>query len=284
LPKKSVIFLESSENIGGQELQILQQMHELNRLGWKTELLCTSSSRIMQYALSEGLNVSSTSFRNALDIFSIYKIIRKILTNKAIVLICHSGHDAINAALASRVVGCFTRRPTVIRMRTYQPGTPSSFSYNYLFDHTYTPSSFLRNRLLENLNIKSSKVSVLYPGINFDQLSCASEELPKNLMDWLSGHPGPVICQCAMLRNEKGHAVVLQALPAVLKDHPNLRYVIAGDGPALSNLKDLVCKLNLIEHVYFAGMVQPISALLKISTLAVMPSLKEPLGMFQIES
>jgi glycosyltransferase involved in cell wall biosynthesis len=87
-----------------------------------------------------------------------------------------------------------------------------------------------------------------------------------------------------MLRNEKGHAVVLQALPAVLKDHPNLRYVIAGDGPALSNLKDLVCKLNLIEHVYFAGMVQPISALLKISTLAVMPSLKEPLGMFQIES
>lgn len=281
---KSVIFLESSENIGGQELQLLQQMHELNRRGWRTELLCKPSSKIMKFAVTEDLNVCPISFRNALDIFSIYKIIRRILTMKAIALVCHSSHDAINAALASKFLGWFRQRPSIIRMRTYQPGIPSSFSYNHLFDHTYTPSYFLRNRLLENSIINPSKVSVLYPGINFDQLGGAPKELPNNLLHWLISHPGPVICQCAMLRNEKGHAVILQALPKVLKEYPTLRYVIAGDGPALANLKELVNKLNLIEHVYFAGMVKPISALLKISTLAVMPSLKEPLGIFQLES
>jgi glycosyltransferase involved in cell wall biosynthesis len=60
--------------------------------------------------------------------------------------------------------------------------------------------------------------------------------------------------------------------------------VIAGEGGAKAELQGLVSELGIEENIYFVGMVQPISALLKISSLAVLPSLMEPLGMFQIES
>jgi glycosyltransferase involved in cell wall biosynthesis len=280
----TVLFLESSKNIGGQELQLLQQMQELNQLGWTTKLLCKPQARIHDFAISQGLDVQGLGFRNALHIPSIIAVIKIIRKLKPIALICHSGHDAIVGAIAARVIGLFQARPQIIRMRTYQPGLPSSFTYNYLFDKTYTPSEHLREKLLKNKNIQPLKVDVLYPGINFAKLDEASGTLSRNLLDWLKDHPGPIISHGAMLRGEKGHATILKALPQIIQKFPDVRYVIAGEGGAKAELQDLVVELGIQENVYFAGMVQPISALLKISNLAVLPSLMEPLGMFQIES
>ena len=280
----TVLFLESSKNIGGQELQLLQQMQELNRLGWATKLLCKSQARIHNFAISKGLDVQALGFRNALHIPSIIEVMKAIRSFKPNALICHSGHDAVIGAIAAKLLGLFQSRPRVIRMRTYQPGMPSSFTYNYLFDKTYTPSEHLRNRMLENKKIQESKVGILYPGIDFKKLDEASGNLSQDLLEWIKTHPGPVISHGAMLRGEKGHATILHALPQVIQKFPYLRYVIAGEGGAKEELLSLVAKLGLAEHVYFAGMVQPIAALLKMSDLAILPSLMEPLGMFQIES
>ncbi|QWD80063.1 glycosyltransferase family 4 protein [Polynucleobacter sp. MWH-Spelu-300-X4] len=284
LDSKTVLFLESSKNIGGQELQLLQQMQELNNLGWKTKLLCRPQARIHDFAIAQGIDVQAVGFRNALHIPSIRLVIQTIYLLKPTALICHSGHDAVIAAIAAKLIGLFQVRPQVIRMRTYQPGMPSSFPYNWLFDKTYTPSEHLREKILKNKKINQSKIGVLYPGINFQKLDEATGRLNPDLLIWLDEHPGPIISHGAMLRGEKGHATILQALPKILQKFPEVRYVIAGEGGAKEELQSLVEKLHLHEHVYFAGMVQPISALLKISTLAILPSLMEPLGMFQIES
>ena len=281
---KTVLFLESSKNIGGQELQLLQQMQELNRLGWVTKLLCKPQARIHDFALSKGLDVQALGLRNALHVPSIIQVIKNIHTLKPSALVCHSGHDAVIGAVAAKIVRLFHDRPRVIRMRTYQPGTPSSFTYNYLFDKTYTPSEYLRKRILENKKIQESKVGVLYPGIDFKKLDDAAGNLSQDLLEWVKSHPGPIIAHGAMLRGEKGHATILHALPQVIQKFPDLRYVVAGEGGAKEDLLNLVTKLGLGEHVYFAGMVQPIAALIKMSDLAILPSLMEPLGMFQIES
>ncbi len=280
----TILFLESSNNIGGQELQLLQQMQELNHLGCKTKLLCKPQVRIHDFAISKGLDVQALSFRNALHVPSIIKVIKNIYALNPSALICHSGHDAVVGAIAARIVGLFYARPRIIRMRTYQPCIPSSFTYNYLFDQTYTPSEYLRKKILNNKKIKSSKVGVLYPGINFKILDETYGELSQGLMDWFKNQSGPIISHGAMLRGEKGHAVIINALPQVIERFPDLRYVIAGEGSIKQELLSLVRKLGLDEHVYFAGMVQPIATLLRITDLAILPSLMEPLGMFQIES
>ncbi len=282
--QRTVFFLESSKNIGGQELQLLQQMREFNQLGYQTKLLCKAHSRIGDFARSQGLDVGVIPFRNALHIPSILQVIKQIIKLKPNVLICHSGHDAVIGSLAAKLVGLWCSRPKIIRMRTYQPGTPSSFPYNYLFDKTYTPSEHLRKKILSNQHIKTDRVEVLYPGIDFSTLDDAFSPLPDNLSHWLSDHPGPIVCHGAMLRGEKGHEIILKALPQVIKHVPELRYVIAGEGPEKELLTKLVQELRLENHVYFTGMVSPIAPLLRMSTLAVLPSLMEPLGMFQIES
>jgi phosphatidylinositol alpha-1,6-mannosyltransferase len=60
-----------------------------------------------------------------------------------------------------------------------------------------------------------------------------------------------------MLSSEsyKGHDVILQALPSVLKRVPNLIYVIVGEGDDRSRIQALAQKLGLGSHVMFTGSV-----------------------------
>lgn len=280
-----IFFLESSRNLGGQELQLIQQMICLMNMGIGAKLICQTNSPIGNLAKLSGLNVVTTSLKKGLDLIGIYDVLKNAYQDSPTSLIVHSGHDSLIGGLAAKVSSLMMRDIQVIRMRTYQPNNKkaSSVQYNYLFNATYTPSAFLRSKILENRRIKPKKIAVLYPGINFNLLD-QNQNAPDFLLNWLSSRPGPILSHGAMLRGEKGHQIILQALPEILKSFPDVRYVIAGDGPQLELLKKIVHDKHLEEHVFFAGLIQPISSLLKISTLALMPSLREPLGMFQIES
>jgi glycosyltransferase involved in cell wall biosynthesis len=281
-----VFFTESSKNIGGQELQLLQQMEELKKLGYLPRLYCKRNSRVHAYAIARGLDVKPLMLRNALDIFSMFSLARDLLKNKPHCVFCHSGHDSIISAVVVRLLRAVIRINTkILRVRTYQPGTPSPFPYQHLFDQTYCPSQHIALKILKNPRISPEKISVLYPGIDFGKLDAEKNAtLPIEVNQWLSEHPGPRLLHGAMLRGEKGHECIIQAMPQIIAKHPQVRYIIAGEGSDLPKLKSLVVDLGLVEHVFFAGMIDSMAPLIKQCDIALLPSLMEPLGMFQIET
>jgi glycosyltransferase involved in cell wall biosynthesis len=282
---KLIIFSESSMNIGGQELQALQQMCSLSQAGFQTLLLCKPRSAIAKRAKDDGVAFQEIRFRNAFHLPSFRKVIRIIRDKKPSILICHGSHDALICALAAKWATFFYSQQTAIfRIKTFQHGYPLSFSYNHLFTATLTPSTYLRSKFLINPAIDSRKIKVLYPGIDFSRLAKNDDPLPMHLQEWLAGHPGPIIAHAAILRGEKGHSILLQALFEVKKTHPDIRYVIAGDGQEKPLLERMIGWLGLEENVFLAGILQNIAPLLKVSDIAVLPSLSEPLGMFQIEA
>lgn len=281
---RAALFMESSKNIGGQELQLLQQMQSLNARGWKTRLICKPNSRIRDIAIEKGLDVECARLRNALHFPSICFVRRQLQSLSPQALIVHSGHDAIIGALAAHSLG--GKRPTIVRMRTYYTSKPGAFPYNYLFDHTFACSAYLRDQILSNGKINPSRVSVLYPGIDFSKLEISTDNsgIPEHVAEWLNSHPGPVMLHGAMLRPEKGHLSILNAMPLILEKYPDLRYVIAGEGGQHKILEDKIAALGLHANVLLAGMINPIAPILHRSNMAILPSLAEPFGMFQIEA
>ncbi len=280
-----IIFTDSSLNIGGQELQALQQMRSLSQAGFETLLLCKPRSAIAKRAKDAGLAVQEIRFRNAFHLPSLMKVIRIIRDKQPRALICHGTHDALICALAAKWTALLYSQTTAIfRIKTFQHGYPLSFAYNHLFTATLTPSAYLRSKFLANPAIDSKKIKVLYPGIDFSRLAKNDDPLPIHLQEWLTSHPGPVIAHGAILRGEKGHSILLQALSEVKKTHPNIRYVIAGEGQDKPLLECMIRELGLEENVFLTGLLQNIAPLLKLSDIAVLPSLVEPLGMFQIEA
>jgi len=284
--KPSIVFTESSLNLGGQEFQILHQIQSLNALGYQTILCCKKNSQIDKLAKKYNLVKVNIRFRNAIDFISIIKLYRILNLYNPLAIMMHSGHDSNIGAITANLHNLFSNKKIkIIRMKTYLAGYPKSFSYNYLFDMTYTPSISLRNQLLINSKINSKKIQVLYPGVDLKKLDEASAiPLNKDLAKWLVNHPGPVISHCAMLRGEKGHQFFIDAFSKVVRDFPTARYVIAGEGPERTAIENQIKELGLEENIYMAGLVYPNVSLLKISTLAVLPSIKEPLGLFQIEA
>ena len=280
-----VFFTESSMNIGGQELQAIQQIGSLNLHGYKTILLCKPLSQIGALAKVRGIEVVELAFRNAFHFKSILRVRELFLQYEPKVILSHGSRDAYISLLGLILTPAVIRKKILLyRVKTFQHGIPIAFAYNYLFSKTLTPSIYLKNKFLENTSIKPEKIDVLYPGINFESLDAVDSTLPDEVLEWLNSHPGPVISHGAILRGEKGHLTILRALVLVKQSFPNVRYLIAGEGQDRPILEAEIIALGLSENVFLTGILRQIAPLIRMSDVAVLPSLIEPLGMFQIES
>jgi len=142
----------------------------------------------------------------------------------------------------------------------------------------------MKLKYTQNSAIKASRIEVLYPGIDFQKLESSSGKLSGELACWIDNSTGSIITQIAMLRGEKGHEVMLNAMVLTKQKVPNIRYLIVGDGPNRQLLENLVAELDLLQHVFFTGYLKSIKPILEISTIVIQPSIYEPLGMAQIEA
>jgi phosphatidylinositol alpha-1,6-mannosyltransferase len=84
----------------------------------------------------------------------------------------------------------------------------------------------------------------------------------------------PTLLSVARLVEWKGQDTVLRALPQLLSEVPDAKYLIVGDGPFRSDLERLVRELGLEEHVAFAGHVpeQELPSYYRAGDVLVVPS------------
>lgn len=85
---------------------------------------------------------------------------------------------------------------------------------------------------------------------------------------------------------EKNIQAVLAALPAVLEENPDVKLVMAGDGPYLSDLKAQAKRLNITDAVIFTGMIAPSETALyyKAADFFISASTSETQGLTYLES
>ena len=85
---------------------------------------------------------------------------------------------------------------------------------------------------------------------------------------------------------EKNIQAVLAALPAVLEENPDVKLVVAGDGPYLSDLKAQAKRLGITDAVVFTGMIAPSETALyyKAADFFISASTSETQGLTYLES
>ena len=171
--------------------------------------------------------------------------------------------------------------PTVAAIHTAFPA--SSQSADSLTHRILAASSFVtansRAMLLHATAIApeiETRSSVIYNGV----------PRPRHEASALPFHP-PVIACIARLVEKKGVDVALRALALVKDRFPEVRMIVAGDGPERQKLEALARDLCPGDSVTFTGWVQPaaIPELIDSATLLVVPSrTTEPFGMVAVEA
>ena len=96
----------------------------------------------------------------------------------------------------------------------------------------------------------------------------------------------PTLVTVAHLAARKRHADVLDAIALLTPTHPDLRYVIVGDGPERAALEARTRQHDLQNRVTFTGALPPDDARARAqnASLFVMPSVDEAFGVAYIEA
>jgi teichuronic acid biosynthesis glycosyltransferase TuaC len=96
--------------------------------------------------------------------------------------------------------------------------------------------------------------------------------------------PGaPTILTVAHLVARKRHADVLRALWLLRDDHPDLRWLVIGDGPERPALERMAEELDLAHRVDFKGELPP-AEVRQAATVFALPSVDEAFGVAYIEA
>ena len=84
---------------------------------------------------------------------------------------------------------------------------------------------------------------------------------------------------------EKGIQVLLDAVPKIIQNYNDVKFVIAGRGPCLDELKAQADRLGISNRIYFTGYLNDvqITKMYKAIDVAVFPSLYEPFGIVALE-
>lgn len=101
--------------------------------------------------------------------------------------------------------------------------------------------------------------------------------------EWNVGD-APVLLMVARFAEQKGHALLLDALPAVLARHPDAVVLLAGDGPLLTRIARDVARRGLAGTVRMLGPRSDVPDLMAVADLLVLPSAFEGLPLVALEA
>ena len=138
---------------------------------------------------------------------------------------------------------------------------PQTTRYRTLFNYLLRAADIVfansgtTERILLDLEIDKTRVEVIYPSASND-----IGRLDNSLMDSIRDKHGLVGRKCILtvgrLVERKGHDIVLQAMPQILRAVPDAHYVIVGKGESESRLRSLVQQLDIESRVTFVGFVE----------------------------
>jgi teichuronic acid biosynthesis glycosyltransferase TuaC len=96
----------------------------------------------------------------------------------------------------------------------------------------------------------------------------------------------PTLVTVGHLVARKRHADVVEALARLAPQHPQLRYVVVGNGPEREPLRALAAARGVADRLDFAGQLPPAEARARAAQadLLVMPSVDEAFGVAYVEA
>jgi len=206
--------------------------------------------------------------KNALSpsaILAIFKVIKKYNVD---IINTHSSKDSWLTSIAGRIA----KKP-IIRTRHVSIGVKrnffSEFVYKPLCDKIMTTGETLKQTLTEVNNIPAEKIVSIPTGIDCEKFK-KTEPDPRIREEFSINENDLVVGTIGFIRSEKGHKYLLEAIPLILKEVPNTKFLIVGREPMGSMITDMVKNSNL--PVTITGFREDVVKVASVIDIVVQPS------------
>jgi glycogen(starch) synthase len=145
-------------------------------------------------------------------------------------------------------------------------------------------SYYMRGHVADIFDIDERRIAVIPNGIDPSELQPAGD-LRALRLQFAEPHEKLVLF-VGRLVYEKGFQLALEALPGVIDQVENVRFLVAGSGTHEDELKAQAQRLGLSEYGRFLGWIgdDVLHSLYRIADLCVVPSIYEPFGLVALEA
>jgi glycosyltransferase involved in cell wall biosynthesis len=266
LPRRSILHTEASTGFGGQEIRILAEARWLLEHGWHVVVAGQPGSPLLREAETDRIPVAAIRMRHAFDARAVVEF-RRLLRERGIdVVHTHSSVDSWLATLAARSLG----RPVVRSRHVSIPVRRRRALVYRLADRVITSGEAIKE-ILRGVGVPESRVVSIPAGIDVSRfhpdVSGASVRRELRL-------PGPVVGLVANLRSSKGHRFFVDAAVEVLREVPEARFLIVGDGVAHEPIRRHIEEMGLEKQVLMTGFRRDIPEVMAALDVLVLPSVK----------
>lgn len=153
-----------------------------------------------------------------------------------------------------------------------------------LISGVIVPSNSLKCQLLAHGYLTADDIEVVPIGIEDIPGAQRTESAKQKLQERLALPPDSLVAvTVGRFVDQKGHSYLIASLPHIVSHHPNLRFLLLGDGPLRDALQRQANDLGVAEKVIFGGMRDDVAGILAGCDVMIHPSVEEPFGIAILE-
>jgi glycosyltransferase involved in cell wall biosynthesis len=275
-----ILHLEAGRHLYGGALQVLYLLEGLKARGCRNVLVCPCGSAIATQALSVADRVHAIPLRRDIDPLFPFRL-KAILAREQPDLL--HVHSRLGADLWGGVVARQLGLRCVLSRRNDNPEPPWFARWKYaLYDRVVAISEGIRQVLVHE-GVPESRVACVRSAVDpgrYD-LPCDCRWFESEFALPPQAQPVGMIAQ---LIERKGHRYLLQAVPAVARRFPAVRFLLFGRGPMERQLRRACQAAGLGGHVQLAGFRTDLPRLLPCLHAVVHPALMEGLGVSLLQA
>ena len=274
------LHIDTARTWRGGQNQVLMTVNGLRAIGHRAALVAHPDGELRRRA-AEGLELIPIAPRTEMDLTAAWRLLRVVRRLSPDVIHAHDAHGLAMAALALSL-GTGARagvaEPALVAARRvdfHLRGNSLSRWKHRQVDCYIAASEAIRQMLLAD-GVPEDRTVTVHEGIDVEHVQAAP---PVNVHEtfWLP-HQAPVVGNVAALVPHKGQRHLIEAAHLVVRDIPDVRFIILGEGELREQLERQVREHHLEKHVLLPGFRIDVLGCIKGFDLFAMSSVTEGLG------
>lgn len=270
------LHIDTARSWRGGQSQVKYTVLGLRQRGDRAVLVAHPEGELLK-RMSEGLDLVPLAPRHEVDLAAAWRLSRVLKQFSPDVIQAHDPHALAMAATALAILSSRRRPPLVATRRVDFHIARNSFSrWKYGQVDCFVAVTDAIADMLAGDGIPRRKIAVVNEGVDVERIV----HLPAADVHAECYLPvgAPVVGNVAALVPHKGQHYLIEAAALVVREVPDVRFVILGDGELREQLEREIRHKHLERHVFLAGFRSNALELIKSFDVFVMSSVTEGLG------
>jgi glycosyltransferase involved in cell wall biosynthesis len=245
------LHIDTGRAWGGGQHQVMQTVVGLRALGQRAVLVARPDGELLK-RMREGMDLVPLAPQHDVDLAAAWRLSRVVKQMRPEVVHAHDPGGLAMSALALSIAAP-SPRPALVAAHRIESRLPhSSFSrWTHGEADGFIANTGVTAARLVTDGIPRSKISVVHEGVDVDRIARLA---PADVhAEFYLPHGSPVVGNVGALVPHKGHHDLIDAAALVVRDVPDARFVIIGDGELRESLERQIKDRHLERHVFLAG-------------------------------